>query len=72
MPIYEYECRRCGHRFEMRRGIADSDSELGCPECGEEGPRRLFSTFATASGGGGGGECSPSEAGAGPPPAGGG
>jgi len=49
MPIYEYECTKCGDRFELRRSIADSDSEIKCPHCGKEQPRRVFSTFGTAS-----------------------
>lgn len=24
MPIYEYECNKCGHRFEVRQGFTDS------------------------------------------------
>jgi putative FmdB family regulatory protein len=49
MPIYEYECTKCGERFELRRGISDSDKEITCPKCGKEFPRRLFSTFGTTS-----------------------
>ena len=36
MPIYEYECISCGEKFELRRGITDSDSEIKCPKCGLE------------------------------------
>jgi len=36
MPIYEYECPKCGGRFELRRGLADNDSEIRCPKCGAE------------------------------------
>lgn len=25
-PIYKHECPSCGERFELRRGITDSDS----------------------------------------------
>ena len=49
MPIYEYECTKCGERFELRRSIADSDSEIRCPKCEAEYPRRVFSMFATSS-----------------------
>ena len=49
MPIYEYECRKCEEKFELRRSIADSDSEVGCPKCGAENPRRVFSVFAVSS-----------------------
>jgi len=57
MPLYEYECLSCGRRFEVRRGIEESDSEIECPGCGAEHPHRVFSSFATGSSGVG---CSPS------------
>ena len=46
MPIYEYECRKCGEKFELRRSIAENDSKVECPKCGTEDPRRVFSVFA--------------------------
>ena len=49
MPIYEYECVKCGERFELLRGMANSDSEIRCPKCGTEGPRRVSSVFAMGS-----------------------
>ena len=49
MPIYEYECKSCGERFEARRNISDSDTELKCPRCGKKQPRRVFSTFSCAA-----------------------
>ena len=61
MPIYEYECKSCGEKFELRHGINDSDTEIVCPKCGTWHPRRVFSTFATGtSGGSSGGACAPS------------
>jgi putative FmdB family regulatory protein len=47
MPLYEYECLSCNCRFELRRGIEDSDGDLKCPKCGAEHPRRVLSIFAT-------------------------
>ncbi len=32
MPIYEYECRRCGHRFELIQKLSDKRRKR-CPEC---------------------------------------
>ena len=32
MPIYEYECRRCGHRFELIQRFSDKPRKR-CPEC---------------------------------------
>ena len=49
MPLYEYECEKCGDRFERRRGITDSDSEIRCPKCGAKKLRRVFSIFTTGS-----------------------
>jgi len=49
VPIYEYECLECGEKFELRRAIADSDSEVKCPKCGDEHPRKVFSAFGIAS-----------------------
>ena len=51
MPIYEYQCKSCGEKFEAHRKIMDSDSELKCPKCGKKQPRRVFSTFGTCSSG---------------------
>lgn len=60
MPIYEYECQSCDEKFELRRSINDSDTELKCPKCGERNPRRIFSMFSTGSSGSSGGSCAPS------------
>ena len=32
MPLYEYLCDKCGHRFEIKQGIKD-DPIIKCPEC---------------------------------------
>jgi putative FmdB family regulatory protein len=41
MPIYEYECRNCGTRFEKMQPIT-SDPVKICPNCGEEQVRRII------------------------------
>jgi putative FmdB family regulatory protein len=33
MPLYEYACQECGHRFEVRQGIRE-DPLTTCPTCG--------------------------------------
>jgi putative FmdB family regulatory protein len=40
MPLYEYECFLCGHRFERIQRVNDV-SNMSCPECGGE-VRRLL------------------------------
>jgi len=35
MPIYEYECKNCGHRFEHLQKMTDEPPHT-CPECGKE------------------------------------
>ena len=32
MPLYEYRCTKCGHRFERIQHF-DSEPELECPRC---------------------------------------
>src|SRR5580765_5237103 len=32
MPTYEYECRKCGHRFELFHSIKD-ETPKRCPRC---------------------------------------
>jgi putative FmdB family regulatory protein len=33
MPLYEYECKKCGHRFEKIQKFSDRMVKK-CPECG--------------------------------------
>ncbi|MDD5590338.1 MAG: zinc ribbon domain-containing protein [Dehalococcoidales bacterium] len=59
MPLYEYECHKCGERFELRRNISDNDGEIRCPECGAPDIRRRLSIFAAPSSSGSCGTSSP-------------
>ena len=38
MPTYEYECRRCSARFEIKRSFSENSS-VPCPKC--QGEARL-------------------------------
>jgi putative FmdB family regulatory protein len=40
MPVYEYECQSCHHRFEKKQGFHDKPVEK-CPKCGAK-PRRVI------------------------------
>jgi putative FmdB family regulatory protein len=44
MPLYEYECESCGHRFERIRKFSDPPLEI-CPKCGGH-VRKLISSPA--------------------------
>ena len=33
MPLYEYQCKKCGHRFERIQKFSDKPVKK-CPECG--------------------------------------
>jgi len=38
MPIYEYACRSCGHRFEL---LVLKSTVVACPKCAHEDLERL-------------------------------
>ncbi len=45
MPIYEYECTKCGRVVEELRRMDARDEPATCPDCGARAEVRL-STFA--------------------------
>jgi putative FmdB family regulatory protein len=46
VPIYEFECRSCGQRFEelVGRHVGRKSAEVRCPECGAAEAERLISS----------------------------
>ncbi len=67
MPLYEYSCRRCAHRFEQRLNYGQRLEVQNCPACGAQetslclsAPARVSSGKAQAAppGGCAGGSCS--------------
>ena len=52
MPIYEFQCQACGHRFDRLQKMSDPDPAT-CPSCGEPRVGRLLSApqFHLAGGG---------------------
>ncbi len=38
MPLYEYKCVKCGHRFEKIESVNASETKK-CPKCGSRAPR---------------------------------
>jgi len=48
MPLYEYYCPTCSHKFEVLRPMSRSDEPATCPE-GHDGAERVVSLFASFS-----------------------
>lgn len=46
MPVYEFKCTACDHRFDVKMGIND-DPPTSCPECGEA-VKKVFSPVGIA------------------------
>ncbi|MCY4164782.1 MAG: zinc ribbon domain-containing protein [Gammaproteobacteria bacterium] len=42
MPIYEYECRECGYRFDALQKMSDPPL-TDCPACGQPSLKKLLS-----------------------------
>ena len=45
MPLYEYQCDACGHRFEKIQKFSDPPVET-CPQCGKGPVKKLPSSPA--------------------------
>jgi putative FmdB family regulatory protein len=41
MPTYEYECKSCGHDFEVFQAMSEEPLKE-CPKCGKEVRRLIF------------------------------
>ena len=52
MPIYEYECQACGHRFEEWQKMADEPIKV-CPKCTAPKVEKLISHTSFQLKGGG-------------------
>ena len=52
MPIYEYQCPKCQHRFEEWVKLADAHGQEPCPKCGTPAPRIMSHTSFVLKGGG--------------------
>ena len=46
MPIYEYHCPTCSHKFEKLQSMSASGAD--CPQC-EQPAKRALSVFASIS-----------------------
>jgi putative FmdB family regulatory protein len=51
MPIYEFQCNKCGKVFEQLVLSSDNGERYPCPGCGKGDTCRLLSTFSCSSSG---------------------
>ncbi|NNL66386.1 MAG: zinc ribbon domain-containing protein [Myxococcales bacterium] len=52
MPIYDYQCQKCGHEFEKEQRIVE-DPIKRCPACKSNQAKRLISKTSFVLKGGG-------------------
>lgn len=46
MPVYEYQCRKCGNSFERTESITSHDaSKARCPKCKSRKVSRVYGSF---------------------------
>lgn len=50
MPIYEFSCKECGHKFEALRLSSSGFKDVECPKCSSKKVTKEMSTFAPAMG----------------------
>jgi putative FmdB family regulatory protein len=67
MPIFEYSCRKCEHRFEQI--VLSAREKIACPKCCSDSVEKLLSVFSSppsgqeASSSAGGCACTPQSCG---------
>jgi putative FmdB family regulatory protein len=52
MPLFEYQCKTCGHQFEA---LVVGSRTPACPRCKSEEPEKQHSTFGLGGPGRGNG-----------------
>jgi putative FmdB family regulatory protein len=45
MPIYEYQCTKCGEAFDIMASLDERDAKAVCPSCGSRHVTRKFGVF---------------------------
>ncbi|WP_041274426.1 FmdB family zinc ribbon protein [Desulforamulus reducens] len=45
MPIYEFRCQKCDHRFQKLCSIGETGKNITCPACQSADPKRVMSGF---------------------------
>ncbi len=45
MPLYEFECKNCGERFEEFKNWESAENDVVCPKCGSREIKKLLFSF---------------------------
>ena len=53
MPVYEYDCEKCGKKTEALRPMRDADAKIACSHCGSTKVKRAQSLVAVGASTGG-------------------
>jgi len=54
MPLYEFECKKCGRTFDKVLSVKEMETvKPSCPQCGSSAVRKLISSGSIRSGMGG-------------------
>jgi putative FmdB family regulatory protein len=48
MPVYEFDCAKCGERFEVMGSYTEREKEHTCPKCGSTEVKQAISLFSAA------------------------
>lgn len=45
MPVYSFNCRKCGMEFTRFVRSVDAKNELKCPDCGSQELQQIYRSF---------------------------
>lgn len=49
MPIYEYECKNCGERFQAFLLPGEDEAKMACPRCSARDVKKVISLFSVGA-----------------------
>lgn len=49
MPIYEFRCPSCGHKFDKLCSLGENGDNISCPQCKTPKVQKLLSGFNAKS-----------------------
>ena len=51
MPMFEYQCKKCGHRIDVLvKSIARNRQEVCCENCGSTATEKVLASFSVGQG----------------------